>query len=66
MCLPRASRPEETIHVGQPEVFENVDLQAQLDGLRQQFAAVNAIDQTSLISALSNLQGASATPLAVR
>ena len=53
--------PADTINVGQPEVFENADLQAQLDGLRQQLAAVSAIDQPSLISALSNLQGASAT-----
>jgi hypothetical protein len=53
--------PVETIHVGQPEVFENADLQAQLDGLRQQLAALNVIDQPSLVSALSNLQGTSAT-----
>jgi hypothetical protein len=53
--------PVETIHVGQPEVFENADLQAQLDSLRQQLAALNVIDQPSLVGALSNMQGASAT-----
>ena len=53
--------PDGTIHVGQPEVFENADLQAQLDGLRQQLAGLNVIDQPSLIGALGNLQGASAT-----
>jgi hypothetical protein len=53
--------PIETIQVGQPEVFENADLQAQLDSLRQQLAALNVIDQPSLVSALGNLQGASAT-----
>jgi hypothetical protein len=60
--VPRSgSPPDTTIQVGQPEVFENADLQAQLDALRQQLVALNVIDQPSLIAALSNLQGASAT-----
>lgn len=60
--VPRSGAPPDTtIQVGQPEVFENADLQAQLDALRQQLVAINVVDRPSLVAALSNLQGASAT-----
>lgn len=53
------SSDEGSISVGRAEVFENADLQARLDQLRSQLAALNATDQTSLTAAMTNNQGVS-------
>lgn len=49
------------IAVGQPEIYENADLQSRLNQLQGELAALNVIDQPSLISAIPNVQAVTTT-----
>jgi hypothetical protein len=55
------SADEEPIKVGQPEIYENADLQSRLDQLKGQLAALNGTDQASITSAIPNVQGVTST-----
>jgi hypothetical protein len=41
---------EESIKVGQPELYENADLQSRLDQLTDQLKSIKPIDASSLMS----------------
>ncbi len=49
---------DNSIVVDEPEIYENANLQAQLDLLRSQLANLSVINQPALVGAIGNLQGA--------
>jgi hypothetical protein len=52
---------EDSIKVGQPEIYENADLQSRLDQLTDQLKSIKPIDSSSLVSALSGFQASTTT-----
>ncbi|MGD0886192.1 MAG: hypothetical protein ABSA46_15210 [Thermodesulfovibrionales bacterium] len=58
---PTADVPFNGIFVGEPKVYDDRALQILLNGLKSRLGQLSGLDQSSLISRIGGLQGASAT-----